>query len=302
MYTKKTKNFLIIDGNFCLYKNYYSIPILTNKKGEYTNAIYGFIKTINQLIKKLNLNNIIITFDSSKNTFRHKLYKFYKKNRKSMPINLFKQIKPLQKILLNMGIPIFQIKNIEADDIIGTLTKNLKKYNIKIFIYSSDKDMIQLIQKNVFLIKKNNIINEQYIYEKYGFYPKLMLDFLSLTGDISDNIPGVKGIGKKTATILLKKFNSIEEIYKNIKDIEYMSIHNKKKIIHCLKQYKSDAFLSKKIISIKKNINLNINYKNIFFLNPNKKLVLKKFEYFQFYEYLNKIKENRFPIFNMLNR
>lgn len=150
---KNYKNpYLLIDGNYCLYQSHYTFINLKNKNKFPTSILYGFIKILNKLIQKIQPKKIIVIFDAPTKNFRHKLYKDYKKNRKIMPKEIKIQIKPLKKIILSMGISILKIKNCEADDIIGTLSVQLKKKNNCIFIYSADKDMIQLIKKDIFII------------------------------------------------------------------------------------------------------------------------------------------------------
>ncbi|VFP78253.1 DNA polymerase I [Buchnera aphidicola (Cinara cuneomaculata)] len=296
------KKIILIDGHYCLYQTYFSFLKLQNNHGDPTGVIYGCIKIFNKLIEIFNPKKIIIIFDTPTQNFRHKLYTNYKKNRSPMPKNLKKQIQPLQKIIKALGIPIISINNIEADDIIGTLSKKFIKKNYYVSIYSADKDLVQLIDKKTSIIPGNfekEILNKYNIYQKYGILPKSMADFLSLVGDSSDNIPGVPGIGKKTATVLLKNFTSIHEIYKNIEKINNLPIRNIKNIIEKLKKNKKMAFLSYKLTKINKNIPIDdvlIKDKNYELNIP---ILLKKFKYYQFNQYIQNIYNNQFPIINI---
>lgn len=292
-------NLLIIDGHSCLYKSYYALINLKNKNKYPTGAIYGFINTLNYLNNILNPRKTIIVFDTKYKTNRTLLYKKYKNHRKPMPKNLYIQIKPLKKILLAIGFPIITLKNIEADDIIGTLTQIFKKKFSKIFIYSSDKDMFQLINNNVHLIqniKNLKILSNLEVFKKFKLPAKKLVDFFSLTGDTVDNIPGVPGIGPKTALFLLKNFSSLKKIYKNLKNIEKNIEPKFQRILKILKKNKKNAFLSKKLIKINKNINLKINLKKIFQINPNIPFLIKIFTKYQFYKYLKNIHNQEFSL------
>ncbi|VFP86046.1 DNA polymerase I [Buchnera aphidicola (Cinara pseudotaxifoliae)] len=301
----KKKKIILIDGNYCLYQTYFSYLKLKNKKGNSTGILYGCIKIFNKLIEKFNPKNILIVFDTPTPTFRHQLYNKYKLNRNPMPGNLKKQIKPLKKIIQLLGIPIISIKNVEADDVISSLSKKFIKKNFYIFIYSADKDLTQLVNKKISIIPGNfntDILNKKNVYKKYGVHAKFMADFLGLTGDSSDNIPGVPGIGKKTAAILLQNFSSISDIYKNINHVIDLPIRNIKNITNSLKKNKKTAFLSYQLTKL----NQNIYIENISsHLKKNKidiPLLLKNFQNHQFNKYIKQIYANQFPILNKYHK
>lgn len=299
MNKKNKKIVFLIDSYFCLYKIYFAYPELKNRNGKTTTIIYGIIKIINDILKKFQPKNIIFIFDTPKKTLRHKLYKKYKKNRTPMPKNLYNQISSLKKIINFMGIPIICINHIEADDIIGTLSVIFKKKKFHTIIYSADKDMIQLINDKVYIIQgdtKKNILKKKDIYKQYGIFPKSMADFLGLVGDPSDNIPGVYGIGKKTAITLLKHFNSIKKIYKNIKKIKELPIYKVNNIIKKLQKGKKSAFLAYQLTKINTNINLKINISHLIIKKPNIEKLINKFKDYQFNQYLQDIYQDKFPI------
>ncbi|VFP85026.1 DNA polymerase I [Buchnera aphidicola (Cinara splendens)] len=296
---------ILIDGNYCLYQTYFSYLKLKNKNGDSTGILYGCIKIFNKLIETFNPKNIVIIFDTPKTTFRHQLYNKYKTHRKPMPSNLKKQIRPLKKIIQSLGIPVINIKNVEADDIIGSLSKKFTKKKYYVFIYSADKDLTQLVNKKVSIIPGNfitEVLNEKHVYKKYGVHAKYIADFLGLTGDSSDNIPGVPGIGKKTAAVLLKNFSSISDIYKNINYVAYLPIRNIKNITSSLKKNKKKAFLSYRLTKIDQNIYI----KNISsYLKKNNTdipLLLKYFKYYQLNKYIKQIYENQFPILDKYHK
>ncbi|VFP81179.1 DNA polymerase I [Buchnera aphidicola (Cinara kochiana kochiana)] len=299
------KTIILIDGHYCLYQTHFSFLKLKNNNGEPTGVVYGYIKIFNKLTKIFNPKKIITIFDTPTQNFRHKLYTQYKNNRPPIPENLKKQIQPLQEIIRALGIPIVSINNIEADDIIGTLSKQFSKKKYYVLIYSADKDLIQLINKQVSIIPgnfKKEILNKNNVYKKYGISPTSIADFLSLVGDSSDNIPGVPGIGKKTAMILLKHFVSIKDIYNNIEKIYDLPIKNIKNITNKLKENKKIAFLSYHLTKINKNILIDNFITTIKYYPANIPLLLQKFKYYQFNQYIENIYNNQFPIINMYKK
>lgn len=206
--------FLIIDGNSIVYRAYYALPFLSNSKGQYTGAIYGFLNMLLKAIEMYNPTHIAIAFDFSKFTFRNTLFSEYKQTRKETPKELIEQIKILKEILVAMGIVCIEKEGIEADDIIGTLAK---QNNCEKVILSGDRDVLQLIDDKtcVWLTKqglsKIQKINTNILMRDFKLEPAQVIDLKGLMGDASDNIPGVRGIGPKTATALIEQFGTLEE-------------------------------------------------------------------------------------------
>ncbi|WP_425619578.1 5'-3' exonuclease [Buchnera aphidicola] len=257
---------LIIDGSLYLYASYYAFRNFKNDLGEPYGAIYGILNLINKILKKYRYSTkCIIIFDSSKTTFRKKLFKEYKIHRSPMPSSLYIQINPLLNILDQIGIKTLNIPGIEADDIIGSIASIFEKKGEKILIISHDKDMLQLVTKNIFIFnkQKNSIITPETIKKQYGIKPKKFIDLLALVGDVSDNIPGVPKIGIKTALSLLNKFSNLNDIYNNIQNISCLSLRNAKNIADQLKKYKDIAFLSYQLAKIQLNIPINITLQDI---------------------------------------
>ncbi|MGD6858460.1 MAG: 5'-3' exonuclease [Enterobacteriaceae bacterium] len=254
--------FILIDGFFVLYRSYYSFPKLKNKKGEYIGAIYGTIRIIKKLINMYCPTHMVVVFDSKGKTFRNKIFNEYKSNRPPMPKELKNQILPLCKIIKNMGIQFISVSGVEADDVIGTLSLEAEKNKKKVLIGTGDKDITQLVSSYVNMIDvfSNNITGPKEVKLKFGVPPKLIADYLALVGDNADNVPGVPGIGKKTAVILLEKIGNIFTLYKSLEKISILKIKNQKTIIFNLKQYKEIAFLSYKLTKIKTDVNINKKY------------------------------------------
>lgn len=258
------KTFLIIDAFGILYRYHFIFlkrPLI-NSKGQNVSSINGFLRTYFSLINTYPVDYTAIALDSSRKTFRSEIYKAYKENRESMPDDLRSQIPILYNLIDALGITRIVLDNYEADDIVGCIAQNNKKENIKTIIYSPDKDILQLVDENTKVIasnKDNELIEYDInmVKEKRGVYPNQIIDLLSLMGDASDNIPGVKGIGEKTALKLLEEYDTLDNIYKNIDSI-------KGKIQEKLIADKDNAYMSYELATIKREIEeLNIDYKEI---------------------------------------
>ncbi|CUR53822.1 DNA polymerase I [Serratia symbiotica] len=278
------KSLILIDGSSYLYRAYHAFPNLVNSIGESTGAIYGVLNMIRSLLMKYQFNYIGIVFDDKGKTFRNKLFTEYKTNRLPMPNNLNVQIIPLFNILKALGLPVLVVPEVEADDVIGTLAFQAELYGYKVLISTIDKDMIQLVTSNITLINTMNkiIMGPEEVQNKYGFVPKLMIDFLALVGDISDNIPGVPGIGIKTAKILLQNFGGLDILYKMLDKISIFNFRNSKTIVSKLKEHKDKAYLSYKLAKIKTNVKLCYSFTdlNLSILNIDKlEKLFKKYEF-----------------------
>ena len=300
---------VIIDGNSLVNRAFYALPLLTNQDGEYSNAVYGFVNILVKCITEIQPQYICVAFDHSRHTFRTDMYAQYKGTRKEMPSELRSQM-PLLKTLLNfMNINIYEVPNIEADDIIGTVAKHSGVENI---ILSGDRDVLQLIDENteVWLTKKGitdvEKIDLSNIKETFGITAKQIIDLKALMGDSSDNIPGVAGVGSVTATNLLKDYGSLDNIYAHIDDFTG-------KLKEKLVNGKESAYLSYKLATINTNCGIDVNIKRYEYDFPFNADVKKFFEKYQFRSLLRrqelfsdnanqlqssvrKIKENRIEI------
>lgn len=282
------ENFFIIDGNSLINRAFYALPLLTNRQGEYSNAVYGFCNILTKLIIEQGARKILVAFDMRAKTFRHKMYEEYKAGRKAMPDELFPQMAILKEMLSLMGIPYIEKEGFEADDIIGTLVQNKTTKN---FIITGDKDSLQLISDNTEVLLTRKGISEiekfdiNHLNEVYGICPKQIVDLKALMGDSSDNIPGVKGIGEKTALNLLKTYQTVENLYANINEI-------KGKLQEKLIQDKDMCFLSKTLATINTNIGLDVDIDKIKIKFPFDEKVAEFFKRYEFKSLLNK--ENLF--------
>ncbi len=284
------KKVVLIDGNNILFRSYYATAysgsILRNSKGFPTNALYGFINMINKILKEENPEYIMVAFDKGK-TFRHEKYENYKDGRRETPLELKQQFPVAKELTRAMGITCIEIDNYEADDIIGTFAKEVDKDDDFIgTIISSDKDLLQLISDDieVKLLKTNDFIrmNKETFKEIYGLDPIKMIDLKALMGDASDNIPGVKGIGEKTALNLLHEYNSLQEVYNNIDNIKGKT---KEKLIND----KENAFFSYELATIYKDVPIDTDLNKIKYTGFTNDY-FKILEEYEFFSILNKIK------------
>lgn len=299
----KTKRLLIIDSNSIIHRAYHALPVLTTKKGELVNAVYGFLLVFLKAIKDFHPDFIAAAFDSPAPTFRHKKYKEYKAKRPKAPQELYQQIPKVKEVLKAFGVPIFEKTGFEADDIIGTISFLAPKKQIipplETIILSGDLDSLQLVDNKtkVCLLKKGvkDIIlyDENLVKEKFhGLSPKQILEFKALRGDVSDNIPGVTGIGEKTAVKLLLEFGTLENIYKeNLKEKFALTKMFKPRVEEMLLKYKEQAFLSKELAQINKNVPLDFNLNKCSFGNYDKEKIDRVFKKFDFYSLLNRLSE-----------
>lgn len=264
------KKFVIIDALALAYKAYFAFinRPLNNSKGEPTSAVYGFLTQLIKVFEDQKPDYLAVAFDSKEKTFRHERYESYKSSRQAMPEDMIPQIQRIKDIIEALDIPFYIKPGFEADDIVGTAVKKAEKIGLLSFAITPDKDYFQLITERVKVIRPGKSTDEAILYDKQkvidelGFEPKLMIDYLALIGDASDDIPGVAGIGPKTAVPLIQKFGTIENIYKNINEIEKAGIKKK------LEDNKANAFLSKELATIHCEVPIEIDFEKTKFTNP----------------------------------
>ncbi|MDA9748048.1 DNA polymerase I [bacterium] len=246
-----SKHLYILDASSYVFRAYHAIGLLTNSKGFPTNAIFGFINMFNKFIMETKPEYFVAVFDSGGKSFRNEIYDDYKANRGEAPEDISLQFPKIIEYLKLRGICVMSQENFEADDIIGSLSKKFQAKN-KITIISGDKDFTQLINKKTIMLDtmKNRVTDEKEVLSKYGLKPEQMIDYFSLVGDSIDNIPGVRGIGPKTALSLIDKFKTLDNLYKNIKKID------KERIKNLLEENKELAYISKELVTINTNLEI----------------------------------------------
>ena len=256
----KKPPFILVDGSSYLFRAFHGLPPLTNSKGQDTGAIYGVVNMLKSLIKQYNPTHMAVIFDAKGKTFRDDIYKEYKANRPPMPEELRSQIEPLHAIIRAMGLPVIVESGVEADDVIGTLANHATAKGIDTLISTGDKDMAQLVNEHVTLINTmtNQLMDVDGVNTKFGIPPELVIDFLALKGDKVDNIPGVPGVGDKSAQALLNGIGGIESIYQNLDKIADLSFRGSKTMAAKMQEYEEQARLSYTLATI--SIDLDLEY------------------------------------------
>lgn len=254
---------LILDGHSLMYRAFHALPLLTNSEGLHTNAIYGFANMLLRMKEEIEPDYIVAAFDRKAPTFRHEEYKEYKAGRKPMPDELAEQFPVIKDMLKLLAIDIFEIDGFEADDLIGTLSKFAEKRNIEVYVVTGDRDALQLASPDIKIVINKKGMTEKEVYdekrmvEEFGVTPEQFIDVKGLMGDTSDNIPGVPGIGEKTAFKLIHEFGSIENVLQNIDNIKGNKIREN------LLNYSEQAIFSKKLATIMTDVPIEIDMDSI---------------------------------------
>ncbi|QLK63099.1 DNA polymerase I [Enterobacteriaceae bacterium Kacie_13] len=251
---------ILVDGSSYLYRAYHAFPPLTNSLGEPTGAMYGVLNMLRSLLLQYTPSHVAVVFDAKGKTFRDELFDQYKSHRPPMPDDLRSQIEPLHQMVKAMGLPLLVVSGVEADDVIGTLALEAEKAGHAVLISTGDKDMAQLVTPGVTLINtmNNAILGPDEVVEKYGVPPELIIDFLALMGDSSDNIPGVPGVGEKTAQALLQGIGGLDALYADLDKISTLSFRGSKTMAAKLADNKDVAYLSYQLATIKTDVKLDV--------------------------------------------
>lgn len=283
----------LLDGMALAYRAYFTFisrPLI-NSKGQNTSAIYGFVNTLLKILDEEKPEHIAVVFDTAEPTFRHKKFKEYKATRQKMPEDMAEQMDKLKEVVEAFNIPIIEVPGYEADDVMGTLAKRAEKEGVETYLVTGDKDFMQLLSSSVKLYKPGKkgdeweIIGVEGVKEKFGVSPDKVIDVLGLTGDKSDNVPGIPGVGEKTAIPLVQKHGSIENILRNIDDIPQQGLREK------LKEYKDKVLLSKELVTIDTNVPLNIDVHRLKASRRNIPKLIRLFTELEFKSLLKKLKE-----------
>ncbi len=285
----------MLDGNSILNRAFYGIRMLSNKKGQMTNAVYGFLSTLQKLISEVQPDAVAAAFDLPQPTFRHKMYSQYKATRKKMPEELTSQVPILKELLSAMGYRLISCAGYEADDILGTFAKYCEQKNYDCVLATGDKDSLQLISKKVtvriaatkFGRAEPVFYDENKVKEEYGVMPQALIDIKALQGDASDNIPGVKGIGGKTSRELIEKFGSIDYIYSNLENLDIKeSIKNK------LRQDRDTAQISYELGTVNRDVPINIHDQDYIPAKMDSSKVKKIMTELEFFSFIDKMEWN----------
>lgn len=284
---------ILIDGSSYLYRAFHAYPE-TMSNGEIpTNAIYGVVNMLRSMMRQFSSDRIAVIFDAKGKTFRDDMYSEYKANRPPMPDDLRCQIEPLYDVIRAMGLPLISISGVEADDVIGTLSFQASQAGMPVLISTGDKDMAQLVDENVTLINTmtNVVLDREGVIEKFGIPPELIIDYLALMGDKVDNIPGVPGVGDKTATALLQGIGGLSKLYENLDDIAPLGFRGSKTMAKKLVDNKDNALMSYDLATIKLDVDLDETPDSLLKQTPNKDELVKLFGQLVFKSWLNELLE-----------
>lgn len=278
---------LLIDGSSYLYRAFHALPPLTNSKGEPTGAVYGVINMLRKLLKDYQPTYIAVVFDAKGKTFRDDLYAAYKTHRPPMPDDLKAQIEPLHAIVRAMGLPVLIIDGVEADDVIGTLAKQANDQNLITLISTGDKDFAQLVNEKITLVNTmtGNQMDRNGVIEKFGVAPEQIIDYLTLVGDSSDNIPGVEGVGPKTAAKWLAEYKTLDNLVAHASEI-------KNKVGDKLRASLENLPLTLQLVTIKQDVTLEVALKNLQCGESNREALISWFKKLEFKSWLAELSDN----------
>ncbi len=292
-----TQRLILVDGSSYLFRAYHALPPLTNSKGLNTGAAKGVIGMIRKLIADYAGDQVVVVFDAKGPTFRNDIYAAYKANRPPMPEELREQIAPIHAAIRAMGLPLVCIEGVEADDVIGTLALEASGDGRKVVISTGDKDMAQLVNEHVTLINtmNNTAMDRAGVIEKFGVPPELIIDLLALMGDKVDNIPGVAGVGEKSATALLQNLGGMSSIYERLSDVAELPIRGAKSLMGKLEAAREDAELSYTLATIKTDCDLGLAAQDLVSAPPDKEALIALFSQLEFKTWLEALRSGNDP-------
>ncbi|MBN9655335.1 DNA polymerase I [Halobacillus sp. GSS1] len=282
---------VLIDGNSIAYRAFFALPLLNNDKGVYTNAVYGFTTMLLKILEEDQPDHLLVAFDAGKTTFRHKTYEDYKGGRQKTPSELSEQFPVLKELLDAFEVNYYQLENYEADDIIGTLATQAGDKGLEVKVISGDKDLLQLVNEQITVsLTKKGITNvdtytPSFLMEKMEVRPDQIIDLKALMGDSSDNIPGVPGVGEKTAVKLLKQFDTLENLYEHLNDV------SGKKLKEKLETNKEDALMSQQLVTIERAAPIEISISDIGYAGYQSQKVSEFFKDLGFQSLLSRVQE-----------
>lgn len=289
---------MLVDAHAIIYRAFYSFPpTLTTPKGVLVNAVFGFARILLVAIRDMNPTHLCVSFDHPKPTFRHEEFKDYKAHREKMPDDLIPQIVLTKEVVKKLNIPKFEIAGYEADDLIGTLSKQSE---IKTVIVTGDQDMFQLVNDkiHVWLPPRGRHPADEYdqekVYQKIGVNPDQVIDMKALMGDSSDNIPGIKGIGPKSAVSLLQRFKTLDGVYEAVEEFEQHSDILKGALLKKLQGGKDSAYLSQKLATIDQDVPINLDLESCKVTGYDKQEVVKLFQDLEFRSLINLLPNDDF--------
>ena len=268
--TLRRPRLFLIDGNSYIYRAFFALPPTVNSAGFPTNAIYGFINFMLKLLKRHQPEYLAVVLDAGRQTFRKQMFADYKSNRREAPTSLISQLPYIRRALEALNVLMIELEGYEADDLIGTLCATLCGENCDLIVVSSDKDLMQLVTDEIRLFDstQERWIGRREVIARFGVEPHRVTEVLGLMGDAVDNIPGVKGIGKKTAVALMQHFRDLDDLYENLEQLQHTDLRGIAALRKALQNGRETAFLSRELATIKRNVPIQIHLEQLRFNGP----------------------------------
>jgi DNA polymerase-1 len=293
MNDKPSTPIVLVDGSSYLYRAYHALPPLTNSRNQATGAVKGVINMLRRLIKDYPGSQVAVIFDAKGKTFRDQIFAEYKANRPPMPDDLREQIQPIHDIIRAMGLPLIAVEGVEADDVIGTYARQATEQGLEVVVSTGDKDMAQLVNQHITLVNTmtNTLMDERGVQDKFGIPPSLIIDYLALMGDKVDNIPGVAGVGEKTALGLLQGIGGLDAIYANLDKVAGLALRGAKTLAAKLEKEKERAYLSYELATIKLDVELEQAVEALAQTEPDSEQLLACFREMEFKSWVDEIEQ-----------
>ena len=265
--TDPSPRLFLIDGSSYIFRAFFAIPPLSNAAGLPTNAIYGFTNILLKLLKQYRPEYVVVALDAARETFRNEMFADYKSNRPEAPPELIPQFPYFRKVLDGLNVSLLELPGYEADDIIATLCDRMADKGCELVVVSSDKDLMQLVTDGIKLLDsaKDRWIGAEEVKGKFGVEPKKVVEVMGLMGDPVDNIPGVKGIGEKTAIALIQQFQSLENLYDHLHELEPMKLRGAARVRDLLEKDKHNAFLSRALATVNRDVPIDVGLEQLKF-------------------------------------
>ncbi|MBT7904598.1 MAG: DNA polymerase I [Porticoccaceae bacterium] len=286
---------ILVDGSSYLYRAFHALPPLTNSKGKPTGAVKGVINMMRRLQKDYPQSTHVVVFDAKGKTFRDEIFSEYKAHRPPMPDDLRLQIEPIHQIIQAMGMPMLVIEGVEADDVIGTLALQATAAEQPVVISTGDKDIAQMVNEHIVMenTMTNTVLDRAGVIEKFGIPPELIIDYLALLGDKSDNIPGVPGVGEKTALGLLQGIGGLDDIYARLDEVASLEFRGAKTMGPKLQEHRELAYLSYKLATIKTDVEMDLALDQLCNSDPDESALLALFKDLEFKTWINELESDR---------
>lgn len=284
----------LLDGSSYIFRAFFALPPLSNASGMPTHAIYGFTNMTLKFLKSHRPDHLAVVLDAGRETFRNQIYKEYKGNRPEAPPDLIPQFPYIRKALEAMNVAVLELSGYEADDLIATLAKYFSTRGVEVIIVSGDKDLMQLVGDGIRLLDsgKDKWIDIEGVREKFGVEPGKVVEVMGLMGDSADNIPGVRGIGEKTAIALIQRYQSIENLYDHLHDLEATGLRGVERIRKALAAGKDQAFLSRELATVRADVPIRVELEQLHFRGWDKRKLQEFFTEMGFIQLLKVIDNN----------